>query len=945
MSRLLELGAKHAPITDRASTFGFARWDHLCKTNRIHPVWGVELAVTNAPCAKKPVVDYWTFTATNDLQPLNELIELATNQFRYQPLLSVSQAIAAAGPLNVVTGHRPLGLPEKPPSRGCFIGLSPATTRGLLSKYPEWKVIATGCNRYPRIEDAGFYEVMGGRLAEVQLYPQHILNLAEWRASIARLGLTEKQIREALRNLERVSVDCTAELQRASLPRLKRKKQKTLRAMCVDGANKRGIDLGNKIYRHRLDRELKMISEKKFDDYFYIVSDLVSWARENMMVGPARGSSCGSLVCYLLGITSIDPIPHGLLFERFIDVNRHDLPDIDIDFSDQKRDLIFKFLHDRYGAEHCARLGTVMMYQPKSALNEVGAALHVPRWETDAVAQSIVPADEGDARADLTLQDTLEQAPAGRELIAKHPEMNLAKRFQAHPRHYSQHAAGVVIAAEPISKYVAIDARTGATMCDKKDAERFNLLKIDALGLTQLSVFEDALMLAGLPRDTLDKLPLDDPKAFDILNQGKFFGVFQFNGQAVQSITERVTIDCFDDIAAITALARPGPLQSGGADTWIGRRTGRYPVAAPHPLFDEYLRETYGVLIYQEQVMQIARGIGDLDWPEVSMLRKLMSQRRGREAFDKYGEPWKKRAIEKGVPQDIAQSFWDDLCAMGVYSFNKSHSVAYGLISYWCAWLKAHYPTEFCAATLSHEADESKQLKLLREIVAEGSSYIPIDRDKSGEKWSVADKGAKLIGPLSAIKGVGPKMMQHIMFCRANGLQLSDRAEKLLTHGQTVIDSLYPIRDAIQRIMPDPIERKIYTTPTLIGELKPARDDRPVLIIGVASKITQRSDNEDAKVKSRGWKIPEGQQHAYLNVEIEDDSGAILCQIKRRSFDEIGKPILDRGRVGKAIYAVKGKLNGNRGDANRTFKMITVEAVRYIGDIDQENETTALVGA
>jgi DNA polymerase III alpha subunit len=290
-------------------------------------------------------------------------------------------------------------------------------------------------------------------------------------------------------------------LPKASLPHPERKA--TLREMCLHGAEERGLKvLGDEVYEARLNRELALIEEKDYTDYFYIVSDLCKWAKKNMVVGPARGSSCGSLVCYLLDITDIDPIPYGLIFERFIDVNRDDMPDIDIDFSDKNRHMVFDYLCERYGHDHVARLGTVAMYQPKSSLSEVGTALKIPKWMCDAVADSMLERSGGDARALFKIEDTLATMPAGQRLVQEYPEVAIVTKFEGHPRHNSTHAAGIVVADKPIYEYVAVDERTGSTMCDKKDAEgAFNLLKIDCLGLTQLSVFEDCLELAGKKYD------------------------------------------------------------------------------------------------------------------------------------------------------------------------------------------------------------------------------------------------------------------------------------------------------------------------------------------------------------------------------------------------------------------------------------------------------------
>jgi DNA-directed DNA polymerase III PolC len=925
MARLQECNYPAAPITDRSSTFGWVKWSKLAKKVGLKPVFGVELAVTDSIHAKKPAVDYWTFISHDSLVPINKLVELATQQFRYEPLITYEQACAATD-VTKIMGHRSL-LQNVKPDEHTFLGLSPSVSRGYVraALNAGFKLAACSDNKYVRATDKGFYEIVCGRNASIQTYDQHIQTREEWALSVSRSGVGEAELEEAWQASTAILSASTAKLKQATL--LKPDRPATLREMCESNAVNLGCDLTDPVYSARLERELTLIAEKEFEDYFYIVHDICKFARKEMIVGPARGSSCGSLVCYLLGITTIDPIPYGLIFERFIDINRNDLPDIDIDFSDQQRHLVFEYMHRKYGQERVARLGTVAMFKPRSALQEAGAALRVPKWKTDSVAESMIERSSGDARAMNTLEDTIMSMPAGQTLMKDHPEMMIAARMEGHPRHSSQHAAGIVVCSEPVSEYISIDDRTGATMCDKHDAEGLNFLKIDALGLTQLSVFEDALELAGLPRDTLEKIPLEDKAAFQVLNDGKFSGIFQFNGIALQSISKQFKIDKLDDIVSITALARPGPLASGGAHEWVRRRNGVNPIIYPHKVFEPYLRDTLGIVLYQEQVMEIARNIGGLSWGDVTALRKAMSKSLGKEYFDQFGDPWKVGAIAKGVDQKDADKVWDDLCAYGSWSFNKSHSVAYGIISYQCCWLKAHYPFEFAAATLSHESDPNRQIMLLREMADEGFEYVPVDKEYSTSKWSVGYRNGKkfLVGPLSNVKGVGPKMVNAIIGARARGERMPDRAAKLLENPETPIDSLYPIKDAFKRLMPDPAERNIYTPPTNIKDIKITDEDQTVLVFCTFTTINPRDENEAVMVARRGYEVKDGLT-ASLNLQLTDDTDTVFGKIDRWKYPKIGKDILDRGGAGKTLYAVKGRVRGGT-----SFRMISIDAVRYIG--------------
>ena len=914
MARLIECGYAAAPITDRASTFGWARWAKLAEKNNLKPVFGVELAVTESIHAKKPIVDYWTFIAKGDITPINDLLNLATQQFRYEPLLTYEQAqkadcfkiVGSRARLELVTPHDDL-----------FVGLGPGVSKGYFKKAIEMglKPIAVSDNKFVNPGEEGLYEVVCGRGANTQTYDQFIQTGDEWAKSILPLAAFRCEygtsFDASFLNKDEVMIRSTATLKQADL--LAPERPATLLKMCEDGAQKLNIDLTDATYKDRLTHELKLIHEKQYEDYFYIVEDICRFARARMIVGPARGSSCGSLVCYLLGITTIDPIPYGLIFERFIDVNRDDLPDIDIDFSDQQRSMVLDYVSDKYGAEHVARLGTVAMYQPKSALNETSKALRIPKWKCDAVAESLIDRAAGDERANNVLEDTLATTDAGKALIKEFPEMAIAAQMEGHPRHAGQHAAGIVVSKTPVSEIVAVDHRTGATMCDKKDAEALNLLKIDALGLTQLSVFEDCLEMAALDRSILDDLPLYDPEAFEILNSGKFSGIFQFAGRALQGITEQLEVEEFNDLVTVTALARPGPLNSGSAQEWVKRKNDPNKVVYLHDVFKPHLQETLGIMVYQEQVMKIAREVGGLSWGDVTALRKAISKSLGKEAMAEYGEPFKKGAMEKGVSEEDADLFWSQLLEHGAYGFNKSHSVAYGLVSYQCCWLKAHYPFEFAAATLTHETDPEKQIRLLREMALEGYDYVPVDVKYSTDKWAVGEKYGKriLVGPLTNVKGVGPKIVASVLGAKARGEKIPDRAMKLLTNPVTPIDSLWPIRDAFRRLMPDPSERNIHSKPMAMKDVVLKNFDYDALVFCTFSHINQKDGDK-----------------VSLNLQMTDDTDTIFGKVGWRDFKRLGAEIVERGRVGKALYAVKGEVG-----TWCSFRMMMIKDVRYIGEM------------
>lgn len=921
ISRIKEIGWKEAPISDRQSTYAFTRWKKEAEKAGLRPIFGVELAVVPVLGEKLPIADYWTFFATNDIKSINDLIYTATDAPNKFPALTYAQAMAAKGVIKI-TGERVL-LENIKPQKDLYIGLSPSLSKGLFNaaQKKKFQFIATSDNYFPRADDLEFYRIALGGRAGTQTWPQHILSDKEWEASV------QGEIKSALANRKKAFASCKAKLKTATL--LSPDKPKTLRKMCEEGAKRVGINLKDKIYSQRLDRELSLIKQKNFDDYFYIIADLVQYAKKKMIVGPARGSSCGSLVCYLLDITAIDPIPFGLIFERFIDITRTDLPDIDIDFSDENRNLVFEYAENKYGKDRVARLGTVGLFKPRSALKQAGAELRIPGWMIEKVLDGLIERSGGDARALQALEDTLQSTEAGQRMLKEYPECLIAARMEGHPNNPSQHAAGIVLTQEPVTEFVAVDARTRSSMCDKKAAEDLGLLKIDALGLTQLSIFERTLELIGEKPISgwLEKIPMEDKKAFKILNDGHFAGIFQFTGIALQSLCKQITVESLEDMISITALARPGPLATGGANSWIKRRLGREKITTLHPLLTNLTKDTYGIIIYQEQVMNIVRELGKMSWEDTSSIRKGMSGSLGDEFFARYWEKFEKGAIENGITPKIAREIWDQINTFGSWAFNRSHAVAYGMVSYWCTWLKAHHPLEFAAATLDAESDPSKQITLLRELKEEGIDYKPFDLDHSTDRWTPVKKNKKmlLVGPLTSIHGIGPSTVAEILDSRMNGVKIRGALQKRLDNAKTKIDSLFPVTDRIKALHPDLTKVNIFTKPTPIKKVQPGIKGE-VVVLAIAKTIAPLDENEPQRVLKRGGKLYYGKTKA-VNLFVMDDTDEIFAKVTVQFYDAIGKDVAERGKAGKALYAIKGTVPEN-------FRMIRISQMKYLGDLE-----------
>lgn len=886
----------YAPITDRASTYAFNQWRKLCAKNGKRPIYGLEIAVTDSPNAKVMNLNHVTMIATDSLGPLNRILETAFSQFRYEPVITYKDLNRLDPSLKIILGRRidPALLDR---SREWFYAEGPSTIPFMRNSAKEfgWRPIASSDNMYPAPEDRSAYQIMLGRQAATQTWPQHILTEEELRAYASP---------EAFANRDELAGLCTAEMLRPTL--VKPKTNMDIPQWCRRGAIDLGVDLNDPVYAARLEREMSIITQLGFEDYFLIIADLIQYAKTQMFVGPARGSSCGSLVCYLIGITTVDPIKHSLLFERFLDPGRTDLPDIDVDFSDQNRHKVFEYLADKYGRDHVAKLGTISFMRERALAKELSGALSIPTFKFESVIQN-VEKNEGNT----TLESVLSNTQDGSKLLREHPELKIVSRLEGHPRHHSTHAAGVIVTDKPISDYVAVDSRSNTAEVDKHDAEDLGILKIDALGLKQLSVFEDCLRLIEKPNDWLVNVPLDDPAAFEVLNKRLFSGVFQYNGRSVQMVSSSFRIEEFEDMVATTSLARPGPLGAGGTDKWISVRTGRSHARIEHPAFEPILARTKGIVLYQEQVMEAGREIGGMSWSRVTKLRKAVQYFGGAKGMEEFRAEFMEGANKLDIPEDVSKRFWDDLLTYGSYAFNRSHAVAYSMISYWCCYLKAHHPLEYAAAMLNHEAKPERQRMMLREMEAEGIDYKPVDAKTSGLKWLVTSAG--LVGPLTIVKGMGLRTAQEYLRQRERGGELPKRALKLLEDASTPLDSLQPIMQAIKINHPDLTKINIFSEPTKIDELG-VEAQRDILLMGRLVKATPRKDD-----KSGGTK---------MTALLEDDTGDIKIFFNSRKYEQFGAKMLDSGRVGKTLWAIKGSTPDGGG-------IVFVDMIRYLGEFQE----------
>ncbi len=536
-------------------------------------------------------------------------------------------------------------------------------------------------------------------------------------------------------------------------------------------------------YDERLAAELKVIIQMGFPGYFLIVADFIRWAREHgVPVGPGRGSGAGSLVAYALGITDLDPLTYELLFERFLNPERVSMPDFDIDFCMEGRDRVIEYVAQRYGRDRVSQIATHGSMAAKAVVRDVGRVLGHPYGFVDRIAK-LIPFELG-----ITLDKAIEQEAELRRLYEKDEEVraliDLARKLEGLARNVGKHAGGVVIAPTSLTDFSPLyreqDDSSLITQFDKDDVEAAGLVKFDFLGLRTLTIINWAVQAINRQRQAtgeapldISAIPLDDAPTFDLLKRYQTTAVFQLESSGMKDLIRRLQPDCFEEIVALVALFRPGPLQSGMVDDFIDRKHGRARIEYPHPTLATILKPTYGVILYQEQVMQIAQVLAGYSLGGADLLRRAMGKKDA-EKMAKERAGFVQGAVNRGVESETASYIFDLIDKFAGYGFNRSHSAAYALLSYQTAWLKAHYPAAFMAAVLSSDMDKTdKVVVFIEECRRMNLNITPPDINASEYRFTVADSGDILYG-LGAIKGAGEGAIETLVQERQRGKPYRD---------------------------------------------------------------------------------------------------------------------------------------------------------------------------
>ena len=610
-------------------------------------------------------------------------------------------------------------------------------------------------------------------------------------------------------------------------------------------------------YFDRLAIELDCIRDMKFPAYFLIVSDFIRWAKgRGIPVGPGRGSAAGSLVAYATKITDLDPLPYNLLFERFLNPERISMPDIDVDFCQDRRGEVIQYMVEKYGRDRVCQIITFGTMGAKVVVRDVGRALNMPYGDVDRIAK-LIPDD-----LKMTLAKALQQEPQLKEMSDSNPQvkdlLDTALCLEGLTRHASTHAAAVVVAPDRLEEFLPIykDQKTGSinTQYSMKYVELVGLVKFDFLGLKNLTVIENAVKLVRAGKDPhfdITSLRDDDQASYDLITAGNTTGVFQLESSGMKEMLIKLKPSCFEDVIAACALYRPGPLGSGMVDDFIDRKHGRKQVVYDLPQLEPILKDTYGVIVYQEQVMQISRSLAGYSLGQADLLRRAMGKKDDKEMTRQKGL-FLDGARANNLDPKKAEAIFDLMHKFAEYGFNKSHSAAYALIAYQTAWLKAHYPVEFLAALLTCDMDSTdKVIKNINDCREQGIEVLPPDVNKSGLTFTVVDKSMRF--GLGAVKNVGSGAIEAILEARKEGefIGLFDFCERvdLRRVNKRVIESLikcgaFDSTGASRSAQMEGLE----TAMNLGQRIQQERDSAQVSLFGIAEVV---------KINGSGGKLPD----------------------------------------------------------------------------------------
>ncbi|PAD37314.1 DNA polymerase III subunit alpha [Terribacillus sp. 7520-G] len=840
-----EAGFDALALTDDSVMYGVVPFYRACLDAGIKPIIGI-----HAPIEAEGQVVKTLLLAENDIgyQHLAELSTyLQTNKIPHLPLASL-QAYAN-GVIAIIPTHTMIQL-QVEPWRSIFgerlyAGISPDEVRYLDDRMlADWqhehalRFAATGDVRYLQEEDMDAYHCLlaieEGASWEPAQSSQGLLHHLRTREEMEQLS-DSALWKEALLEAGSIAERCTIQLQfdQRHLPAYPvprgRNAETYLREICEQRL--KDLYRDRQDAKERLDYELGVIKDMGFSDYFLIVWDFVRYAKEHgIRVGPGRGSAAGSLVAYVLGITAVDPLAYGLLFERFLNPERISMPDIDIDFSDYRRDEVIRYVHSKYGSDHVAQIITFGTFAARSLLRELIKTMEIPQADA-AYLLKMIPHNISSLSAGLRASEELTAYVRDSEQLKR--LFRIGVKLEGLPRHVSTHAAGIVISADPLVKTVPLASghdEVALTQFAMKELEQLGLLKMDFLGLRNLTLMDH--VLNGLPKKPdMDAVPLDDEATFRLFREGRTNGVFQFESSGMKQVLRQLKPSAFEDIVAVNALYRPGPMSY--IPVFIRRKHGQETISYPHANLTPILEKTYGVLVYQEQIMQIAASMAGYKLGEADLLRRAVSKKDA-DVLAKEENRFLSGCIENGYSADTAREVFSWIVKFANYGFNRSHAVAYSFLAYQLAYLKAHFPANFFAELMSGVANQPEKIRqYMREAADSGIKVLGPSINKSFGKYTVENKNIRM--GLLAIKGIGAQVARAIIQARKDGpfkhlfdfcirVSLNKSAlEQLVLAG--AFDDMNDNRAAVLATIDNAMEqaelfKELYEQPSLLGEVE-----------------------------------------------------------------------------------------------------------------------------
>ncbi|NUO08370.1 MAG: DNA polymerase III subunit alpha [Candidatus Brocadia sp.] len=819
VDRAIQLKMPALALTDHGNMFGAVEFYETAKSKGIKPILGYEAYVAQGSRFDKEskngkeAINHITLLAENN-EGYRNLLKLTTSAylegFYYKPridkalLKTLSNGIICMSgcmtselnrylmnnrfedALNVAKEYKDIFGPDhfylEVQNNGLEQQSKLVSEAAEIGKRFGIPLVATNDIHYMNMDDATAHDALlcintGKHLSDVQRlrFGTNEFYFKNFR----EMNTVFQHIPEAIENTLKIAERCNVEMAfgKMHLPKFiapnGMSNSAYLRKLCEEGAIQKYGSITQKI-RERLDYELKVIESTGFVDYFLIVWDFIHFAVQHRIPATGRGSGAGSLVAYVLNITNIDPIENDLLFERFLNAERISMPDLDIDFCAEGREKVIQYVRGKYGGDsNVAQIITFGTMKAKAVIRDVGRVMNIPLSEVDKVAK-LIP-----NTLNITLKQALEQEPALRALYENekhiHELFDISKKLEGLCRHASVHAAGIVISDEPLTEYVPL-AKNGDVVTtqfyDEILVDKIGLLKADFLGVRKLTVIDKTLKLI---RETtgedidLAKIPMDNRKTYELLSRGDVKGVFQVEtSRGFRELLKKLKPDKFADILPLVALYRPGPLQSGMVDSFINRKHGKEAVAYLHPSLEPILKETYGVILYQEQVMRIANRLAGFTLNQADNLRKAMGKKKP-EIMAKFKGQFINGAVSNGIAQETATSIFELMEYFAGYGFNKSHSAAYAVITYQTAYLKANYPVLYMVAQLSCEKQNmDKIVDYIEDCRHMGINVLPPDINESQNDFTISN-GNKIRFGLGAIKNVGDKAIESVIQSRSKG--------------------------------------------------------------------------------------------------------------------------------------------------------------------------------